>query len=44
MSDGVRMILVESPSGSFEVWTRKAGDNPRLRLLLLHGGPGATHE
>ena len=38
------MILVESPSGSFEVWTRKAGDNPRLRLLLLHGGPGATHE
>ena len=44
MSDGVRMIPVETPSGSFEVWTRKAGDNPRLRLLLLHGGPGATHE
>ncbi len=44
MRDGVRMIPVESPSGSFEVWTRKAGDNPRLRLLLLHGGPGATHE
>ena len=44
MSDGVRMIPVETPAGSFEVWTRKAGDNPRLRLLLLHGGPGATHE
>ena len=44
MSDGVRMIPVETPSGSFDVWTRKAGDNPRLRLLLLHGGPGATHE
>jgi len=44
MSDGVRMIPVETPSGSFEVWTREAGDNPRLRLLLLHGGPGATHE
>ncbi len=44
MSDGVRMIPVETPSGTFDVWTRKAGDNPRLRLLLLHGGPGATHE
>jgi len=44
MSDGVRMIPVETPSGSFEVWTREAGDNPRLRLLLMHGGPGATHE
>lgn len=44
MSDGVRMIPVETASGTFDVWTRKAGDNPRLRLLLLHGGPGATHE
>jgi proline iminopeptidase len=42
--DGVRMVPVETPSGTFRVWTRKVGDNPRLRLLLLHGGPGATHE
>jgi proline iminopeptidase len=26
------------------VWTKRIGNNPRLRLLLLHGGPGATHE
>jgi proline iminopeptidase len=38
------MIPIETPSGSFEVWTKRIGNNPRLRLLLLHGGPGATHE
>jgi proline iminopeptidase len=26
------------------VWTRRFGSNPRIRLLTLHGGPGATHE
>ena len=40
----VRMIPVETPAGTFRVYTRRVGDNPRVRLLLLHGGPGATHE
>jgi proline iminopeptidase len=44
MNDGIRKIPVETASGTFEVWTRRVGDNPRLKLLLLHGGPGATHE
>jgi len=39
-----KRIPVETPSGTFEVWTRKAGDHPTLKILLLHGGPGATHE
>jgi proline iminopeptidase len=26
------------------VWTKKLGDNPKMKLLLLNGGPGATHE
>jgi proline iminopeptidase len=26
------------------VWTKRVGNNPSLRLLLLHGGPGSTHE
>lgn len=37
-------IPIETPHGRFEVWTRRAGNNPRIKLLLLHGGPGATHE
>lgn len=39
-----RRIPITTPSGTFEVWTRSVGSNPRMRLLLLHGGPGATHE
>jgi proline iminopeptidase len=40
----VRMIGVTTPQGTFDVWTRRVGDSPRIKLLLLHGGPGATHE
>ncbi len=39
-----KRVPVETPSGTFEVWTRKAGDHPTVKMLLLHGGPGATHE
>jgi proline iminopeptidase len=38
------MIPIETESGSFRVWTKRVGNNPTTRLLLLHGGPGATHE
>lgn len=41
---GVRMIPVETPKGTFKVWTKRVGDSPRMKLLLLHGGPAATHE
>ena len=43
-ADGVRMIPITTPKGAFRVWTRRVGDNPRVKVLLLHGGPGATHE
>jgi proline iminopeptidase len=43
-SDGVRRIPVATPAGDFEVWTRSAGDTSGLTVLVLHGGPGATHE
>jgi proline iminopeptidase len=43
-SDGVRMIPITTPKGEFRVWTKRVGNNPRVKLLLLHGGPGATHE
>ena len=44
VSGGVRMIPVSTPKGEFRVWTKRVGNNPRLKVLLLHGGPGATHE
>jgi proline iminopeptidase len=28
----------------FQVWTRRVGSNPTAKVLLLHGGPGATYE
>jgi proline iminopeptidase len=44
LTGGVRMIPVETPSGTFRVWTKRTGNNPRVKVLLLHGGPGMTHE
>jgi proline iminopeptidase len=41
---GVRMIDVTTPQGTFKVWTKRVGNNPRVKLLLLHGGPGGTYE
>ena len=41
---GVRMIPIHTPAGDFRVWTKRVGNNPRIKVLLLHGGPGATHE
>ncbi|MFT5776218.1 hypothetical protein [Hyphomonas sp.] len=41
---GVRMIPITTPKGDFKVWTKKVADNPRIKVLLLHGGPGATYE
>jgi proline iminopeptidase len=43
-SGGVRMITIHTPRGDFRVWTKRVGHNPRLRVLLLHGGPAMTHE
>jgi proline iminopeptidase len=44
LSGGARMIPVNTPVGGYRVWVKRIGNNPDLRLLLLHGGPGATHE
>lgn len=41
---GVRSIPVRTDFGTFEVWTRRSGVSPHIKLLLLHGGPGGTHE
>jgi proline iminopeptidase len=44
LSGGVKMVPVQTPSGAFQVWTKRIGNNPGIKVLLLHGGPGATHE
>lgn len=41
---GVKLISVETPVGKFHVWTKRIGNNPKIKVLLLHGGPGGTHE
>ena len=41
---GVRMIPITTPAGNFKVWTKRFGNNPTIKILLLHGGPAMTHE
>jgi proline iminopeptidase len=41
---GSRMIPVTTDFGTYNVWTKKVGDNPDVKVLLLHGGPAATSE
>lgn len=41
---GIRMIPIKTPAGEFKVWTKRVGNNPKIKVLLLHGGPGVTHE
>ncbi|HEX6742428.1 MAG TPA: hypothetical protein VF079_11615, partial [Sphingomicrobium sp.] len=41
---GARLVPISTPKGEFNVWIKRTGNNPKLKLLLLHGGPGATHE
>lgn len=44
LSGGVKMIPIQTSAGEFNVWTKRVGNNPTMKVLLLHGGPGATHE
>ena len=37
---GIKMIQID---GKYNVWTKKIGDG-KIKVLLLHGGPGFTHD
>jgi proline iminopeptidase len=39
---GVKLIAVAN--GKYKVWTKRIGNNPSIKVLLLHGGPAGTHE
>jgi len=43
-SAGVKRIPINTPIGKFKVWTKRFGSNPKIKILLLHGGPAVTHE
>lgn len=43
-SAGVKMIPIKTPNGEFKVWTKRFGNNPKIKIVLLHGGPAMTHE
>lgn len=44
LSGGVKLIPIETTKGTFRVWTKRMGNHPTKKMLLLHGGPAATHE
>jgi hypothetical protein len=31
------MIPIATPKGTFKVWTKRVGNNPKIKVLLLHG-------
>ena len=41
---GVEMIEINTNNKKFKVWTKRIGNNPKIKLLLLNGGPGMSHE
>ena len=38
---GIHMVKLKE---GYQVWTKRIGNNPRVKVLLLHGGPALTHE
>ncbi len=41
---GVKMVEIQTSKGKFKVWTKRIGNNPKIKVLLLNGGPGMSHE
>ncbi|HSU28101.1 MAG TPA: proline iminopeptidase-family hydrolase [Chitinophagaceae bacterium] len=41
---GVRMIPIKANDTVYNVWTKRFGNHPKIKILLLHGGPAAGHE
>ena len=33
---GIKMIPISTPKGEFNVWTKRVGNNPTMKVLLLH--------
>src|SRR4051794_14046925 len=37
LSGGVRMVPITTPAGTHRAWTKRTGNNPATKMLLLHG-------
>lgn len=44
VADGVNILSIQTKKGPFKIWTKTIGNHPSVKLLLLNGGPGCTHE
>ncbi|MCH4887841.1 alpha/beta fold hydrolase [Acidaminobacter sp. JC074] len=44
MLDQERFVEIEALGEKLKVWTKKFGDNEKLKVLMLHGGPGGSCE
>lgn len=43
-SGGERFVSITTPKGPHKVWIKRVGNNAKLKLLLLTGGPGLSHD
>jgi proline iminopeptidase len=41
---GEKTLIINTPNGPHKIWTKRIGHNPKIKLLLLAGGPGCSHE
>lgn len=41
---GIKMIPVQTAKGKLNVWTKRTGNNPKIKVLMLAGGPGLPHD
>ena len=41
---GIKVIPVHTTKGTLKIWTKQMGNNPTIKVLLLSGGPGSSHE
>ena len=44
LSGGVKMTQWTPRRAFYRVWTKRIGNHPTMKVLLLHGRPGVTHE
>jgi len=41
---GVQIIPVKNEKGIFNIWTKRIGNNVKIKILVLAGGPGLPHD
>jgi proline iminopeptidase len=34
LNGGLKMVTIKTPKGEFKIWTKRIGNNPKIKLLL----------